>query len=337
MNGASPATGSAAGPDPVPGGWATRIVASSLLSLRHAALGLTMEPVRVCSGRAGLYRSMFKGRGIEFAESRLYQPGDEVRHMDWRVTARTGRPHTKIFHEDREQTVLVWVDLRPAMFFATRGLFKAVSAARGAALVAWKAALQGNRLGGLLFTDRLHREIRPMRGDHGVLHLIGLLAECAPSAEGSPPATEPDMEESLVRLRRVTRPGSRLFLFSDFPTLGEREKVHLAQLARRSDLTLMFFHDPLERMLPPPRSLSGDRRGADLSPGEPIHRQTPVLSGAISTPPGRVGTVLPPTGYSFSPLFHGRGCRTAVATKTRTPRSTRESPPWTIPPPPRLI
>ncbi|MEO5352840.1 MAG: DUF58 domain-containing protein [Magnetococcus sp. XQGC-1] len=259
MNGPPPAGGwlpnpalSAAGPDPVPGGWATRIVVSSLLHLRNAALTLTMAPVRIYSGRGGPYRSIFKGRGIEFAESRLYQPGDEVRHMDWRVTARTGRPHTKIFHEDREQAVLVWVDLRPAMFFATRGLFKAVSAARAAALVAWQAALQGNRLGGLLFTEQEHREIPPMRGDHGVLHLIGLLAAFSSEREMGEVATERGLEESLIRLRRVTRPGSRLFLFSDFAQLGEREKVHLAQLARRNDLTLIFFHDPLERQLPPP-------------------------------------------------------------------------------------
>lgn len=240
------------GPDPVPGGWATQIVLSSLLGLRHAALGLRLRPLRVRSAHSGAYLSLFKGRGVEFAESRLYQAGDEVRHMDWRVTARTGKPHTKIFHEDREQSVLIWVDLRSTMFFATRGLFKAVSAARGAALVAWGAALQGNRLGGLLLTTQHHREIRPMRGDHAVLHLLGLLANPRPPEERGEPEPEQRLEESLIRLRRVTRPGSRVFLFSDFFQFGERERVHLAQLARRNDLVLIFFHDALERTLPPP-------------------------------------------------------------------------------------
>ncbi|MEO5340517.1 MAG: DUF58 domain-containing protein [Magnetococcus sp. MYC-9] len=243
----------ALGSDPVPGGWATRIVAPSLLALRHAAIGLSLTPGRVRSRHTGPFHSLFKGRGIEFAESRLYQAGDEVRHMDWRVTARTGKPHTKIFHEDREQAILVWIDLRAAMFFATRGLFKAVSAARAAALIAWGAALQGNRLGGLLFTDHHHREIRPLRGDHGVLHLIGLLAaESAPLAGADDPAPAQEMEAALVRLRRVTRPGSLLFLFSDFAQLDARDKIHLAQLARQNDLVMMFFHDPLERTLPPP-------------------------------------------------------------------------------------
>ncbi|MBF0462579.1 MAG: DUF58 domain-containing protein [Magnetococcales bacterium] len=260
MNGATPLTGTSrphaplrtAGPDPVPGGWATRIVVSSLLGLRHAALGLPLDPVRARSGLSGPTRSVFKGRGIEFAESRPYQPGDEVRHMDWRVTARTGTPHTKIFHEDRERATLVWVDLRSALFFATRGMYKAVLAARGAALVAWGAALQGDPLGGLLFTDHRHREIRPTRGDQAVLQLIGLLAACAADASETGSESGGTLEESLVRLRRVTRPGSRLFLFSDFIQLGEREKVHLAQLARRNTLVLLFLHDPLERLLPPP-------------------------------------------------------------------------------------
>ncbi|MEO5364129.1 MAG: DUF58 domain-containing protein [Magnetococcus sp. DMHC-8] len=240
------------GNDPVPGGWATRIDLASLLALRNAALGLSMDPVRARSGQSGATLSLFKGRGIEFAESRPYQAGDEVRHMDWRVTARTGKPYTKIFHEDRERATLVWIDLCPAMFFATRGMFKAVAAARGAALVAWGAALQGNRLGGLLFTDREHREVRPTRGDHGVLRLLGLLAAAGPTDQPSPSTTEQAMEESLVRLRRVTQPGSRLFLFGDFARLGDREKVHLAQLARRNDVILVFIYDLLERMLPPP-------------------------------------------------------------------------------------
>ncbi|MBF0160771.1 MAG: DUF58 domain-containing protein [Magnetococcales bacterium] len=240
------------GNDPVPGGWATRIVVSSLLALRTAALGLPMAPDRVRSGTSGPYLSIFKGRGVEFAESRPYQAGDEVRHMDWRVTARTGKPHTKLFHEDRERTILLWVDLRPSLFFATRGTYKAVLAARCAALVAWGAALQGDRLGGLLFTDRQHWEMAPLRGDHGVLHLIGQLAQIAESTQAGAPEEEAVLEAALVRLRRVARPGSRIFLFSDFSPLGERDKLHLAQLARRNDLLLISFYDPLERTLPPP-------------------------------------------------------------------------------------
>ena len=88
---------------------------------------------------------------MEFDESRLYQPGDDIRNMDWRVTARTGKPHTKLFREERERPVFVWVDYRAPMFFATQGVFKSVFVARMAALIAWNAVQQGDRIGGLIF------------------------------------------------------------------------------------------------------------------------------------------------------------------------------------------
>lgn len=244
-----------AGKDPVPGGWATKIVVSTLISLRNAAMGMPLDPERVRSEQSGVYKSPFKGRGVEFAESRPYQAGDEVRHIDWRVTARTGRLHTKIFHEDRERAILVWVDLRRAMFFATRGTFKAVLAARAAAFIAWGAVLHGDRLGGLLFSEDDHRETRPFRGDRAALRLIGLMAGfSAEQQEGAAACTKTEqiMEESLIRLRRVTRPGSQLFLFSDFVQCGEKEEIHLAQLARHNDVVVMFFYDFLERSLPTP-------------------------------------------------------------------------------------
>ena len=245
------------GDDPVPGGSATQIKVSALINLRTLAMGLSLEPAHIRSERSGSYLSSYKGRGVEFAESRPYQAGDEVRYMDWRVTARTGKPHSKVFHEDRERAILVWVDLRRAMFFATRGTFKAVLAARAAALVAWGAALQGDRLGGLLFAEDCHREIRPFHGDRAVSRLVGLMAEFTPQnspviAEAQSTKNINTLEESLLRLRRVTRPGSHLFLFSDFIQLGEREKIQVAQLAQHNDVAMMFFYDRLEQALPPP-------------------------------------------------------------------------------------
>ena len=243
--------------DPVPGGSATQIHVSALIKLRNLAMGLSLEPAHVRSERNGSYLSSYKGRGVEFAESRPYQAGDEVRYIDWRVTARTGKPHSKVFHEDRERAILVWVDLRRAMFFATRGTFKAVLAARAAALVAWGAALQGDRLGGLLFAEDCHREIRPFHGDRAVSRLVGLMAEFthknAPVVPGTHSAKNINtLEESLHRLRRVTRPGSHLFLFSDFIQLGEKEKTQVAQLAQHNDVVMVFFYDCLELALPPP-------------------------------------------------------------------------------------
>lgn len=242
------------GVDPVPGGWATRIDAPSLIHLRNQALGLPLNPINIRSKQSGAYLSPFKGRGMAFSESRPYQSGDEMRHMDWRVMARTGKPHTKLFHEERERSILIWVDLRSPMFFATHGMYKAVQAARGAALVAWGATLNGDRLGGVVFTQKDHQEVRPSHGNRGVLRLIGLMANTLDQTSLQAEEIPQNLEMNLVRLRRIARSGSQLFLFSDFMDLGEREKIHLAQLARHNDIVLIFFHDRLERTLPPPGS-----------------------------------------------------------------------------------
>jgi uncharacterized protein (DUF58 family) len=120
----------------------------SLIALHRPAESLPLKPGRIRALAGGDYRAPFKGRGMEFDEVRGYMQGDDVRTLDWRVTARTGRPHTKLFREERERPVLLCMDMRNAMFFATRGAFKAVRAVQAAALLGWSAVHQGERLGG---------------------------------------------------------------------------------------------------------------------------------------------------------------------------------------------
>ncbi|MEO0971915.1 MAG: DUF58 domain-containing protein, partial [Pseudomonadota bacterium] len=107
-----------------------RVSSQELVRLRHAAANVPLNAMRIRAAAADTRASPFKGRGMEFEESRPYQPGDDLRSLDWRVMARTGKPYTKLFREERERPVLVWVDLRQSMLFATRGAFKAVLAAR---------------------------------------------------------------------------------------------------------------------------------------------------------------------------------------------------------------
>ena len=148
-----------------------------LIQLRHAAQSLPLKTAKVRALQTGQYYSPFRGRGMEFDEVRLYQPGDDVRTLDWRVTARTGKAHTKLFREERERAVYVWVDFRNPMFFATRGVFKSVMAAKIAALLSWSAHHQRDRVGGLLFSDDQHYELRPRGGKSSVLHLSQLLSQ----------------------------------------------------------------------------------------------------------------------------------------------------------------
>lgn len=233
------------------------VSARSLIGLRHAAESLSLKSAKIRALQTGEYYSPFKGRGMEFDEVRTYQPGDDIKTIDWRVTARSGTPHTKLFREERERSVLLFVDFRQSMFFATRGAFKSVIAAKAAALMAWSAAHQRDRLGGLLFSEKQHQELRPQRSKIAVTHILQTLsqqtklAKHAHENDVSVHAQEQALHDALARLRRVSKPGSLLLLFSDFRGLSERAESHLYQLARHNDVVLIYVYDPLEAELPP--------------------------------------------------------------------------------------
>ncbi|MBF0163405.1 MAG: DUF58 domain-containing protein [Magnetococcales bacterium] len=223
-----------------------------LLALRHAAHAAPHAARRQVSSGAGGHRAPLKGRGMEFAETRLYQAGDEVRHMDWRVTARTGKPHVKLFREERERALMVWIDCRRPMFHATRGREKIVQAARAATFAAWSAVGQGDRIGALLFSEQNHAELRPARGDRAVIALIRALHRFGQMETTTlPTPDEGALALALARLDRLVLPGGEVLLCSDFRGLRDPDHALLAQLARRHDVTLFLPHDPLERSLPP--------------------------------------------------------------------------------------
>lgn len=225
---------------------------STLLGLSRDAKSIPLRLNSVKAQMAGGYLSAFRGRGMEFDESRLYQPGDDIRSIDWRVTARSGQTHTKVYREERERPLLLWVDLSKTMFFGTRRYFKSVLAARLAALLAWSSIHQGDRLGGLIFSEQQHFEFRPRQGNAAVLHFIRQLAS-HPAWTGHWRAVY-DSEtglQALNRLRQVAKPGSLVVLISDFRFLNQACRSHLTQIARHNDVVMLFTHDPLEQTLPP--------------------------------------------------------------------------------------
>ncbi len=229
-----------------------RINQSTLIGLHHDAQSLPLKSKKIHAQFSGNYLSAFKGRGMEFDEARPYEPGDDIRSIDWRVTARTGKAHTKLFREERERPVLLWVDYRKPMFFATRGSFKSVVAAKTAALLAWSAAQHGDRLGGLIFSENSHQELRPQRGKSATLHFIEKLTHHdAWDDYQSTTVDETSGHQALTRLRRVSRPGSLIFLISDFRHMGDTMQSSLAQLSRHNDVVMLFISDPLEAQLPP--------------------------------------------------------------------------------------
>jgi uncharacterized protein (DUF58 family) len=233
---------------PQPLGSPVRPTLDDLIRLAQPAAGLSLARPTVRALQSGQYLSAFKGRGMEFDETRPYAQGDDVRNLDWRVIARTGKPHTKLFREERERPVFLTVDYRAAMFFATRGMFKSALAARLAALIAWSARRHGDRIGGQIFSEAGSVEFKPEHGHRAVLRLLRALVDRAErSAGGDPKAC---LEDALARLPRHARPGSLVFVFSDFRHLTAAGEAGLSRLARHCDGVLVFLSDPLEQRLP---------------------------------------------------------------------------------------
>lgn len=207
-----------------------------LIGLRFRAQRLELGIARRARhSMTGAHGSRFRGRGMEFAESRIYQPGDDVRSIDWRVTARTGRPHTKLFQEERERPVILLVDLGVSMFFGTRTAYKSVLAAETAALIAWAAMHGGDRVGALVAGRSHHLELEPVSGRRGVLRVLRALAALS-RQESNDEEQQVKLCDSLLRARHVARPGSLLVVISDFYGLDEEAAGHLSRMRQHNDM-----------------------------------------------------------------------------------------------------
>ena len=218
---------------------------SSLVLLANDAKGINLYKNKIRSAQNGDYLSPQKGRGMAFEEVRPYQAGDDVRSIDWKVTARTNTPHTKIFREERDRPIFISVDHSKTMQFATRGVFKSVQAQKLTALIAWAGYFHGDKIGGQLFTEQNCQEIKPQNGKHGVLKLLNTLTTKSPTSEENY-----SFERVILRLQRHTKPGSLIYLLSDFRRLNSTSEAYLAKLSRHCQLVLIFILDPLEQKLP---------------------------------------------------------------------------------------
>lgn len=191
---------------------------------------------------SGEYQSVFKGQGMEFAEVREYVPGDEYRTIDWNVSARMGHPYVKTYTEERELTVLFAVDLSGSAQFGTRGRFKAEVAAEIAAVIAMAAIKNNDRVGLVLFTDRIEQFVPPKKGRRHALRLIRDLLAFVPSGRGT------DLSVALDYIGRILRHRAIVFLISDFQD-SDFEKS-LKVISRRHDLVAVTVGDARERELP---------------------------------------------------------------------------------------
>lgn len=191
---------------------------------------------------AGQYQSAFKGRGMEFAEVRLYQPGDEIRTIDWNVTARTGVPHVKRFAEERELTVMLLVDASASTYFGSVRQLKSALAAELAALFAFSAITNNDKVGLVIFTDHIELALPPRKGTHHVLRVIREVLSIKPTG------TATDISAALEHLEKVTKRRTVLFVVSDFLDPGCRQALKIA--GRRHDVIAVVLDDPRETNLP---------------------------------------------------------------------------------------
>jgi len=228
----------------------TWISPQSLIQLRLSANQLPLDSGKIHARQGGAYISSFKGRGMEFDESRIYQAGDDIRNMDWRVTARTGTAHSKTFREERERPVLLWLDLSPSMMFATRKKFKSVIAAEVASLLAWSASINNDRVGGLIFSPEEQVIIKPRRGKTAVLDFIGRCTKHRAWLSNKSKIVDKNKISAVSRLRKITHPGSLIFMISDFHGLSENDYSHIANTAKNNDIIFIKISDPFEVNLP---------------------------------------------------------------------------------------
>jgi len=233
------------------------ITLEQLFDQRHVARSLELDyQSRSRLGMSGSHISKHKGRGVDFEEFRAYQPGDDIRQIDWRVTARTGRPFTKVFREERERPVIIGCDQSHNMFFGSQVAFKSVVAAEAAAIICWTTVDNGDRVGGVVFSDTQQELVKPRRSKRSALRFLDTLArynqDLVQHHTDDQVAGENYLQQALEQIYRITRPGSNVYLISDFQGFNERCRQYLHQLAIHNSVTCIFIYDALEENLPIP-------------------------------------------------------------------------------------
>ena len=250
-----------------------------LMLMRFEAMALSMPSAkRALRQQSGSHRSPFRGRGMEFSEVRLYQAGDDVRSIDWRVTARRDKPHTKLFHEERERPVLIVCDQSISQFFGSKTTFKSVRAAQSAALLAWMAIEKGDRVGGIVFSDKGHHEVKPARSRKSVMRLISVISEFnlalsvkAESEEREETNTIFTLNDALMETQRIAKPGTLIFILSDFLDFDATTKKHIQILSKHNNVAAIRNYDSLEMELPPPGTYTVSN-GSKISTFQPNSR-----------------------------------------------------------------
>ncbi|QSX39579.1 DUF58 domain-containing protein [Shewanella cyperi] len=219
-----------------------------LLATQDLARALPDRPSRARAAQAGHRASIIKGRGMEFAEVRHYQQGDDIRTIDWRVTARTGKAHTKLFVEERERPVIILLDLSHSLYFGSSLLLQAVQAAHLASTLGWQAVRHGDRLGALIACEHEHLELKPRSRHTGILQLIQGICRTHSHQLNNFSKGSGDGQHWLracQRLARIAKPGSLVWLITDGSAVNADCLAPLSALKRHCELGAFLMTDPL--------------------------------------------------------------------------------------------
>jgi uncharacterized protein (DUF58 family) len=225
-----------------------------LIALEHSARRTSFLPRQpVHSLLAGRYASRMRGRGLNFEEIRDYRPGDDVRTIDWKVTARLQAAHVRVFNEERDRPAVLVIDQRMSMFFGSRLAMKSVTAAEAAAIAAWRVLGGGDRVGGIIFNDSDFVAVRPQRSRRTVLRLLeAMVTKNRQLGVGRGIATDSSMlNRALEQARRLVRHDALMILISDFEGADAETRGIVSALARHNDVVAALVHDPLHSELPP--------------------------------------------------------------------------------------
>ncbi len=240
-----------------------------LTRLADAARRVSLyRPCPAQAQMAGGHHSRMRGRGMDFEEYRSYQPGDDIRSIDWRASARTGKTLTRVYQEERERPVLLVLDQGPGLFFGSQLNFKSVAAAEVLALLGWKTLHQGDRVGALLSglngDEQQHRELRPRRSRRHLLQMLQHTATMNQSLKAGMPRDDQALDKMLASATRLAHPGTLVIVISDFHGISKNGLKELAMLARHCEVMAIQVFDPFDYHLPPAGLYAvsdGQRRG----------------------------------------------------------------------------
>ncbi|WP_281615463.1 DUF58 domain-containing protein [Flammeovirga sp. SubArs3] len=226
---------------------------NELHGMQFEASGFSFLPkYKVQSLLAGRHKSAMRGRGLDFKEVRQYVPGDDIRNIDWKVTARTQKTHTKVFSEERERPVLLVVDQSSSMFFGTQEYLKSTVCAHLAALGAWRTVDVGDRVGAFVFSDTQYQQIRPQRSTTAILQMLKTVEQYNLQLNAhQPPKSKTQILESVMQKVRTTVNHDYLIvIMSDLRGISDQTLHHIFNLKRHNDVIIFHIEDEWERQLP---------------------------------------------------------------------------------------